>query len=123
MGNPLFGLDIASIVNDAMGGGMPDAVLIKVTPGGRDPLTPNKQLPETTTRHTAKGFVGEYEEKAFADTTIRRTDRLIHLFGESIQGGAIPQKGDSIEIEGGTWKIEGVPGRDPAGAVYDCQGR
>lgn len=123
MGNKLFGLDIAAIVNGAMGSGLPDVTLVKVTSGGRDPADPTSQLAETTANKAAKGFIENYSEEALTNTSIRRTDRLISVLGDSIADGAVPQMGDRLVAEGTTWEIVSVPGRDPAGAVYLCQAR
>lgn len=123
MSTPLFGLDIAGMVQQEIGSGMPSIVLTKRTPAGRDETNPNKMKPDTETTHRGNGFRGEFEESAFMGTTVRRTDALIHVFAESLEGGVVPGKGDSIELGGETWKIEDIVGVDPAGAVYDCQCR
>ena len=123
MGNLLFGEDIAAEINEAMGNGLPDVILTKVTPGERDPTNRTKLMAATETTHGAKGFMGSYSEEALADTSIKRSDRLISVLGDSIEDGMVPGKGDKLFAEGESWEIVAIPGRDPAGAVYECQCR
>ena len=100
MGISLFGVDIAGQIDRAMSSGLPRISLIQVTPGGRDPNDPTAQLPSTDTTHAARGFVDQYDDSLIDGTTIRRTDRILTIIGDSIEGGIVPQEGFEIIAEG-----------------------
>ena len=117
----LFGLDIAQLVADNLGDSLPEGVLKKKVAGGRDPDDSTKQLPSTYTNHTCAAFRDDYDEGTLGATAIRREKSVISIIGDTIEGGVVPHKGDIINLEGEDWTIDGVPGRDPAGAVYECE--
>ena len=123
MGNKLFGVDIAKLVNQNMASGLLPAVLTKVTRGDRTSgsLTSGPEI--TTETYTARGFVEDYRDADIDGTSIKKGDRKILLLGDSIASGAVPEPGDSIYIEGRTYGIIGPVKRDPAAATYVCQGR
>ena len=123
MGNKLFGVDIAGIVNSSMAQGLLPATLTKITLGDRTTgsLTGGKAKIETA--YTCRGFIDVYTDKQMDGTIIKAGDRKILLIGDSVQGGAVPDVNDKITIEGRTFKIVGPVKRDPAAATYECQGR
>lgn len=123
MGNRLFGVDIAGIIDKAMSQGLLPATLTKVTLGARTDGSLTSGKAKTETNYTCRGFIDEYTDKQMDGTIIKSGDRKIVLIGDSIQGGAVPDVDDFITIEGRRFQIVGPVKRDPAKAAYECQGR
>ena len=120
----LFGIDIAKIVNDEIqkAGGVLDATLIKVTPGKRSASDPTGGVKPTNQPRRAKGFIADYNKRQIDGTIVQSGDRMVILLGASIQGNAIPEPADRIEIEDASYQVVRVK-RDPAAATYTCQVR
>lgn len=118
----LFGLDIAAEVNNAISaaGNIAEATLVKVTPGTRTPGQLSGGTNPTRTSHAARG-IRESITRRRPETLLQDTRAIISLLGASIAGGAIPETGDEIIIEGETFTIIGPVERDPAAALYVCQ--
>jgi hypothetical protein len=126
MGRPdLFGADIAGAIMEALGDGLLDATLTRVTPGTRNgsALTAGRVVGEVVTSYACKGFTDDYSNRDIDGTTIRNGDRKILLLGKSLPDAIDPQPGDLITIEGRAWRISGPVKRDPAGATFECQVR
>lgn len=130
----LFGVDIAAELNKGLGPGLLDATLTVVIPGTRTPGDLTSGTNSTTTTHTCKGFVEEYNEfqiggtanarssATFAGSLVERGDRRVILLGDSISPAVVPTPGDRVTIEGNTYNIVNV-NRDPAAATYSMQVR
>jgi hypothetical protein len=122
MGNPLFGVDISGIIRDAIGPGVLDATLTRVTPGTRTAaLTAGTQ--PTTVAYACKGFVDSQKVRFVNGTLVKAGQKVVVLIGDTIAGGTVaPQPGDRISIEGASYVIPegGTIDRDPAGATYTC---
>ena len=116
----IFGIDIAGIINDALGDSMFDQVLIKSVKT-EDPDDSTK-IVSVDTSYPCKGFVDVFEDKWVNGTTVKVTDRKIIILGASLQTGIEPEPGDTITAEGKNFTIvdDGVK-RDPAAATYECQ--
>ena len=123
--------ELASLVADALVSAelTKPAVLIKVTPGARDPAHVSAGTNPTTTTYRAQGLVASLSAFQIANTLIKDANRVVRLFGATIAGGAVPEPGDRITIEGVTSTIVNDDGgkravqRDPASATYLCQCR
>lgn len=125
MGNKFFGVDIAKEVHAAFRGQVLPATLHKATSGARTAGSLTAGRARTETDYPCEGFVEEYADRHVDGKIVKKGDRKVSLFGESISSGTVvPEPGDSITIEGTRRKIvkDGV-GRDPAKAVYECQCR
>ena len=122
MGNKLFGVDIAGIINANIGPGVNDAILIKVSPGTRTPGSLTGGTNPTTTNHACKGFLDSLRKKHMEASLTQEGDILINLVGDSIAGGQVPQPGDRITIRGATYNVVSVD-VDPADALYECVAR
>lgn len=124
----LGGVNVRALVNKEVGrqlrGDEFNAVLVKVTPGQRSTGASTSGTNPTDTNHKAKGLVSQYSDAMIDGQQIKRSDRRVLLLGGSIQGGAVPEPGDKITIEGVTYNIveDGVK-RDPVDATYVCQCR
>jgi hypothetical protein len=118
----LFGIDIAGIVNEAMGSGLPVVTLVKVTAGVRVDGSLTGGTNPTTNQFPARGFVDDYKDAAIDGTLIKRGDRKVLVLGASIAGSQVPTQGDKLIAESRTYEVVDVK-RDPASATYECQCR
>jgi len=119
MGNKLFGVDIAGIINKEIGPGVNDATLIKVAKGTRTPGSLTAGTNPTGTSHACKGFLDQLKRKHIENTLVEDSDQLIALVGDSIADGQVPTPSDRITIRGTTYNII-VVDVDPADALYEC---
>lgn len=122
------GVDVAELVAEHLGPRVLPAVLIKPgAPGGRDPANPTRILPPgEPTRLPCRGFIEHFSSASIDGSLIKAGDRKVTLLANTIPGGAVPEPGarkDQVEIEGDTWAVHDIIGRDPAGATYVLQVR
>ena len=117
--------DIAELVGAAIpaAGLTRDATLIKVTDGTSAPGQVSGVGNPTFESFNVQGIVSDYSTYEMTNTLIKAGDRKVKLFAATIAGGAVPEPGDRIIIEGITLVIVGPIERDAASAVYTCQGR
>ncbi len=120
MGNVLFGVNISGIIASEVGAGTLDAVLIVVTPGVRDPGNPTGGVNPTEESFSCKATIEDYDTVAFSDTNVQKGDRMAIIFGDTIEGDAVPSINDKFTIEGKTYLIKDFD-RDAAAATYECQ--
>jgi hypothetical protein len=118
----LFGVDIAGVLNKALGPGLLVVKLVKVTPGTRDPADLAAGTEPTSKTYTAKGLVADFALSQFDGVTIQRGDRKVLYLGASLPSGVVPSIGDHAIAEGVESEIVAVQ-RDPASATYVCQVR
>lgn len=118
----LFGLDIARIVNAEIegAGGVRPAVLVKLAPGPRTPGQLTGGTNPVPTNHTARGFESDLS-RLRPDTVVKDATGLVVLLGASIQGGAVPEAGDQVSIDGAAAQRILRVESDPADAAYRCQ--
>lgn len=117
----LFGVDIQAEVAAAFKGQLVPAVLTKVSKGARLP-NPTGGFAISETDYDCEGFIEDNEEVRFGGTLISQGGRFVSLIGGSIDSGNVyPEAGDKITIEGKTYEITEIAGRDPAAAVYKCR--
>ena len=130
MGNGLFenyGVDIAGLVNEHLSPGLLPAVLKKW--GAQSGTRTSGELTKPPSRaadstHTARGMISDFDPNEFSSSQLLEAgDRKVLLVAESITPTAEPEGGDTVEIEGATYRIARVLKRDPAGATYVLQVR
>lgn len=129
MGTPLFGVDIAGIVADALGDGLPDVTITRMVEGDPDPdnLTGGPTL--TPAEFTAKGFWEDFTGTPPPGVELELDDRKLVLIGDTISPGGVPQRNDKCTVheEAGDVSLFAVKrlARDPASAVYTflCRAR
>lgn len=128
MGNRLFGVDISGLIKANIGPGVLDAILVKV--GESIPTSAPLTGPgsPTTTSYPCKGFIDMQRDRFTGGTLLRSGSRMVVLIGDTIDNGnpaTAPAPGDRIIIESTTFVIpdDGVIGRDPAAATYECEVR
>lgn len=114
---------IARQLAKGLGKHVKPATLIKPTNTTRTTGAVSGGLNPTEASYAAKGWVEAYEARFIDGTTVKIDDRRISLLGATISSGQVPTAGDKITIESATYRVIGVPGRDPDSAVYECQGR
>lgn len=122
MGNILFGLDIAKIVNAEIqkAGGVLDGTLTKTTPGTRTPGDLTGGTNPTTTTHSFKGFMETTEERreGMLEATILTK---VSILGDSLSPSTVPEVNDEVEIEGSSFILYKLVNRDPAAALYEFE--
>jgi hypothetical protein len=119
MGSELFGVDIAGLVADAMGGQLFPVTITRNTEGERDPddLTGGKpRVPATVTG--IDGFWEDFTRDPPPGVEVQLGDRKAVLIGDTIPAGGHPKRDDAITIEGQTLFMVQLMSRDPASAVY-----
>ena len=124
MGIDLFGVDIAGIIHDNMSDGFPQMILTKEIAGTRTAGSLTSGQSMTPTSYSCNGFVDTYKADEIDGTTVKKNDHKILIIGDSIEGGAVPEPGDTITAESENYEIQedGVI-RDPAAATYLCHCR
>ena len=117
----IFQANIAGRLSAVLGPMVFDVTLIKVTPNTRTPgsLTAGTNSVEASV--VCRGWVDEYRQEQVNGTIVQQGDKKVSLLGASL-GAQAPEVGDKVTAEGETRRIVSVR-RDPAGAVYECQGR
>lgn len=119
-----LGVNISGLVHKNLSKKLKPATLTKKISGARTSGSLTSGKAKTSTTHSCRGFVEDYTDRELKDgKDIQASDRKILIIGDSIKPAAVPEKGDEIAIEGGTYRIVGPVKRDPASATYVCQGR
>jgi hypothetical protein len=121
MAERLFGLDIARLVATSIGPQLYRGVLQRQVPGVRTSPTSGH-----TSSPVSYGFRGFWDSFGLAEI-----DGSQVLFGDTkaliivgtLPAGVMPQKSDTITIQGITRVVQGILERDPAGATYLVQCR
>ena len=126
MGNALFGIDIAGIVADAVGDGLPDVTIVRQVRGARDPSKLTAGQAKTTETHTGiKGFWEDYQPNQIDGTNVLLNDRKAVLIGDTLPTGFVPREGDEITVHEDlgdvTLGVVKLQSRDPAAATYVVQ--
>lgn len=125
MGQELFGVDVAGIVADSLGPGLPDVILHSAPStktGARDPANlAAGRAKGAETNHTAKGFIADFSPSSVDGDRIKPGDRKGIILGDTIERGAVPKDGDGFTAEGVRYFIHRVLSRDPAAATYTLQ--
>lgn len=108
--------------------GVKPCTLIKETPGVRVPGAASAGTQPVLATYAAKGFTESYDDRELDVSLVVATDVKISLLGASIAGGQVPAPNDKVAIAGPdgvvvTYRITGIPERDPVGAIYVCNGR
>ncbi len=119
MGNKLFGVDIAKLVNQNIGSGILDATFTRVVAGTRTAGNLTGGTKPTETDFACKGFIGEQDKEKLGGTLVDAGDIVIVLVGDSIDSGnTAPTVKDKVTIEGTTYRVRALE-RDPAKALYN----
>ena len=117
MGNKLFGVDLAKIVNKeiAGAGGVLSGTLTKATAGARTPGNLTGGTNPTDATYAFKGFV-ETAGKRRPGSTSASSTSTVSILGDSIT--VVPEVNDEANIDGIDWTLLELMKRDPAKALY-----
>ncbi|AKQ75848.1 hypothetical protein FDH82_gp58 [Roseobacter phage RDJL Phi 2] len=117
MGNKLFGVDIAKIVNTSIknAGGVLDGTLTKATAGTRTPGSLTGGTNPTDATYAFKGFTETAGERRPGSTTASSIS-TVSILGDSC--AAEPEVNDEVTIDGTDWTLLELVERDPAKALY-----
>ncbi len=123
MANVLFGINIAKLINDsvAQAGGVLDGTLHKRANTTRTPGDLTSGVNPSTVDYAFKGFIGNRTDARRNGSLVSQEGQFVSILGDSLLAGIIPEQGDSVTIEGTRFEIIGVPERDPAAALYQCE--
>lgn len=117
MGNPLFGVDIAGIINGALKGKLNSATLHVRTPGVRG-SDPSAGTNPTETDHACEGVIVQEDRRKRKGSGVSADYIYVLLIGDSISSGTVvPKQGDRVTIQGAKHDIHKVE-TDPANATY-----
>lgn len=129
MGNVLFGVDIAGIINDVISPGVLDVTVEVYTAGARTSGNLTGGRARTADTFTCKGFWDDFTGTPPPGVTIELNDRRANLIGDSIPAGRVVKRNDAITVheEGGDFTLYAVKllSRDPAAAMFQylCRDR
>ncbi len=105
-----------------------EATLIDMTPGTRNPVAVSAGTNPTPISYPCNGFTKGMERQV-AGTIVKESDRRIVLLGGTLPEGIIPEPGDKITIDSGTYRIIGGSDQgegvdfDADKALFKCHGR
>lgn len=116
----LFGLDIAKMVdkNIQLAGGVLNGTLTKVSNTNLTPGALTGPRNPTSASHPVRGFVEKRTTKRRAGTLIEEGGEFVSILGNSLPSGVEPGSGDTVTMEGVTYKVIKLEERDPAGALF-----
>ena len=122
MGNPIFGVDIAGIVNDVIGEGVFDATITRYTRGARAAGNLTGGRAATAATVDCKGFWEDFTGTPPPGVELELNDRKAILIGDSVPAGGLPRVNDQITIhepigDSSLFMVK-LLSRDPAAAVY-----
>jgi len=130
MGNGLFdnyGVDIAGLVDEHLSPGMLPLVIkhqgaqTEERPAGQ--LTKPPERPADTS-HSGRGMISDFQPSEFASSQLLEAgDRKVLVIVESLKPPVEPGTGDTVQIEGRTYRVARLLKRDPAAATYTLQVR
>lgn len=122
MGNPLFGIDIAGIVAEALGDGLLPVTITRGARGARTAgnLTGGRAvIPEAV---SCIGFWDDVDRSVPPGIEIELNDRVAVLIGDSIPAGGQPLRNDLITVHEDIGDLSlyvvQLISRDPAAALY-----
>lgn len=119
MGTELFGVDIAGIIADKVGPGLPPVTITRFTKGERaagDLTGGRAKVPVIITG--ARGIWEDLPSTPPPGVAFELNDRIALLIGDTIPAGGHPLRNDAIEIEGLTLFMVQLLKQDPASATY-----
>lgn len=118
----LFGLDIAGLVNNAIGsaGGVRPAVLYQTLNSLRTAGNLTGGNNAQTVPHNCQAFVDSSTERRTGTLTTEGGD-FVSILGASISPPAIPKPSDQVLLDGVTYTITEIAEVDPAQALYRCR--
>lgn len=125
----LFGLDIKTLVSDAFSGQLVPITITREVQGGTydpvddryedgngDEVLPTEQTFTSEGIMPANEGISAFQTLLAAAGETNENERLVLIIAKPL--GTSPKTGDKLAIEGETYPITGIDGRDPAGASW-----
>ena len=117
-----LGVDIARELNKVVGPLVTVFTLTRFTSSGRDAMQLTAGVESFSGDYPFNGYLSDYDDFQIDGTAIKRGDRKVVLFSDSITGSILPPiPGDEI-IADRVYQVVKVF-KDPSGATYECQVR
>ncbi len=118
----LFGIDIAGIVNDAIGeaSGLRPSQLVKTVSGTPTAGAITSGNNSTETVHTCQAFV-EISKERVGDSLVETGGKTASILGASVSPTAEPATGDVLIVDGVSYTIGEIKDVDPARALFVCK--
>ena len=118
----VFGLDIASLVADAINaaGGLSPGTLITTTEGARDPDNPNVRAAPTTATSQLECTI-ETRTRRNRETAVAKTTIIATIIAGTIIPVRTPRVNDQLRVEGTTYTLTRLISEDPAGATLQFE--
>ena len=114
----LFGIDLAGIINDALGPLVLEGTLSTVE-HRRDSECLSGGWSKKIVRHGCRGFIDTKISMREGDALPAMGSGKVLILGASLPEGVVPDVSDLVEFEGITFTIKSIK-RDPAAATYEC---
>ena len=117
-----LGVDIARELNKVVGPLVNMFMLTRFTFSTRDATQLTAGVDSFSGTYTFNGYLSDYDDFQIDGTAIKRGDRKIVLFSDSIDSTILPPiPGDEIDADR-VYQVVKVF-KDPSGATYECQVR
>lgn len=121
MGNPLFGIDVAGLVNQHIAPGLNPLVLHVLREGtDSDSNDPTGPTTSSFTNRNGRGLLSSYRATEVDGKRIQSGDVRIIIIGDSLPRGIVPQVDSEVTIRGSRYRLKEPIDRDPADATYVC---
>lgn len=114
---------IGKLLAKHMGPQLKPATLIKATNTTRTSGAVSGGLHPIETSYAARGFLSTLDVNLADGTTVLVDDVKVSLLAATIAGGQVPRAGDKVLIEGTTYRVIRILGRDPDAAMYTMAAR
>lgn len=120
MGTPLFGIDIAGLVNQHVAPGLYDCTLTLTTPGTRTPGSLAGGTNPSSATYAGKGILDDFAVSQIDGSIVLAGDKRMLVVVESFSPvlPRAPQPDDFAAIEGKSYRVKRTLSRDPASATY-----
>lgn len=128
MGNDIFGVDVAGIIMDTMGGDLFPVTVTREVKGARETGNLTGPRPSVPTTFECIGFWEDFTATP-PGIELQLNDRKLVLIGDSIPDGGLPLYNDTAtvheDIGASTLYVVRLVKRDPAAATYQylCRDR
>jgi hypothetical protein len=117
--NDLFGTKFQDLIGTAFKGQLVSMTLKSVTAGTRNPSDPLAGTSPTSVDVATEGVLEAYHDYMLAAGLVETNDQKALILAKPL-GAVVPKIGDSLTVEGTTYRVVDVK-RDPAIATYTLQ--
>ena len=120
----IFGLDLQSLIAEGINaaGGLPPGTLYRKGARTRDAANPSQLSAIAETPYQLQAVV-ERRQYRREGSAITETRLVMTIIGGSLVPLTVPEAGDRVEVDGGSYVLEELLRSDPAGAAYEFRVR